>query len=106
MASPQSSIENSGIGLGQHLDNEGEESVGSTEIQDTRFPQGWSKIDHNFIISEMRALDEKARGNNKREFFKSQQYSNWEKMTEDQKNKSIAWFELLTDSVKSNIIYC
>jgi hypothetical protein len=54
----------------------------------------------------MRALDEKARGNNKREFFKSQQYSNWEKMTEDQKNKSIAWFELLTDSVKSNIIYC
>ena len=101
MASPESSIENSSIGLGQHLNNEGEESI---EIEDKRFPQGWSNIDHNFIINEMRALDEKARGNNKKEFFKSQQYSNWEKMTEDQKNKSMAWFELLTDSVKSNII--
>jgi hypothetical protein len=67
----------------------------------TGCPDEWENIKPNFILANMKALSESLKGGNKKEFYKSPQYSNWEKMNTDQKNKTVAWFNLLQQSTKS-----
>jgi len=66
-------------------------------------PSKWENTDPNAIITKMRSLNENNRGSNKKEFYKSPQYSNWAKMSEEQRNKALAWFNLLTLPVQSKV---
>ena len=96
MSTPDSANEN----YFEEAANEG----GGNEATSTN-PSEWGNTDPNFIITEMRNLNAKDRGRNKKDFFKSPQYSNWTKMSLDQKNKSLAWFNLLLPSIQSKNIF-
>ena len=76
--------------------NDDDDDLGSSGC-----PNEWENINPNFILANMKVLSEALKGGNKKEFFKSPQYSNWEKMNADQKNKAVAWFNLLDQSTKS-----
>ena len=70
------------------------------QVGDEGCPVVWRQISPNFILAGMKLLNATNRGANKKDFYKSSQYSNWTKMNADQRNKAVTWFNLLTDGVK------
>ena len=67
-------------------------------------PPEWGNINPDVILKRCRAIPvitKKAYG--VREFYKS--YPCWDKMTQDQKNKSLAWFRSLPDGVQGIVIF-
>ena len=65
-------------------------------------PNEWQDIDPDVIIEKLKALNEAAFGSNKKALPKS--YSKWDKLTADQRNKTVAWFKLLNTETQGHVI--
>jgi hypothetical protein len=70
-------------------------------------PSDWSDVSPNHIMARLKLLKQEVlEQHNLRPFYKS--YSNWEKMTGEQRNKSVAWFRKLPEPLKgkfSDVLY-
>ncbi len=67
-------------------------------------PPEWGNINPDVILKHCRAIPVvTVKSYGVREFFKS--YPCWDKMTQDQKNKSLAWFRSLPDGVQGIVIF-
>jgi hypothetical protein len=70
-------------------------------------PSDWSDVSPNHIMGRLKLLKQEVlEQHNLRPFYKS--YSNWEKMTGEQRNKSVAWFRKLPEPLKgkfSDVLY-
>ncbi len=66
-------------------------------------PSDWLNDSPNQVIARLKLMKaEVLEQYGLRPFYKS--YSQWEKMTTDQRNKSIAWFRKLPDHLKGKYI--
>lgn len=65
-------------------------------------PSDWANISPNQVMARLKLLKaEVLDQHDLRPFYKS--YSNWEKMSTEQRNKAVAWFRKLPESLKGNI---
>jgi len=67
-------------------------------------PSDWENVSPNQVMARLKLLKaEVLDQHDLRPFYKS--YSNWEKMSGEQKNKAVAWFRKLPEPLKGSIYF-
>jgi hypothetical protein len=69
-----------------------------TVMDDLTLPPEWSGCPPDVVMNCCRAMSAEVKASGMKEFYKS--YSSWDKMTREQKNKSISWFRMLPIAIQ------
>lgn len=99
--------DNDFLGDNDLLDDDDHGAVGPTggTANVSGAPTDWNGVSPNHVMGRLKLLKQEVlEQHGLCPYFKS--YTNWEKMTAEQQNKAVAWFQKLPDPLKGNVSCC